>query len=123
MCVCNRVPLFSCLLRSICRNGSIWILLYRVKHPEALEIADGVFTEEDYPTVDRKEFFTNHAFEYDLERIIAEKFSCLVESLTNIRQMLHFSYVDESLSGDGVVFNPASYSDIYAIVWVGFKRF
>lgn len=100
---------------------AVWFLLCRVRHPKALVVADDVFTEDDYPTKDRKDFFTNEAFVGDFKRIIPEKFFFVVESLENIRGMLYFSYADESFSGDRVMFNPATYSDIYNIAWLGFQ--
>lgn len=95
-------------------------MLYRVTYLKDLEVTDDVFTEDDYPTPERIEIFTNEAFADHLElSIIPEEFSSFVDSLENIRSILYFSYVDGDFSGDEVMFDSATYSNIYTTVWAG----
>lgn len=101
---------------------ALWIVLYRVKHPVALELADDVFTEDECPTQDRIDLFTNNAFARQLKPVTPSELSAVVQNLNKIRLMLYFSYVDDSFSGDGVMFDSATYSEIYVIVWVAVDK-
>lgn len=97
---------------------ALWIVLDHVRHPEALKLADDVFTEYEYPTRDRIDLFANSTFASQLKPVITNELFAVVQNLNRIRLMLYFSYVDASFSRDEVMFDSATYSENYFIVWV-----
>ncbi len=101
---------------------ALWIVLYRVKHPAALAVAKRVFTYGELPSPRRSKLFAKPKFAKYLKSIIPKELSSFVESLSGVREILYFSYVDQRFSGDGVMSEAATYSDIYLHVWGGFNK-
>ncbi len=99
---------------------ALWIILYRVNHPKAVEVAGDVFTDDEIPSRDREELFISKKFAGYLMSIIPAELSSVVGSLDYIRAVLYFSYADEHFSGDSVVFEAANYAEIYQMLWDGF---
>lgn len=98
---------------------ALWILLCRIKDPDASKLTVNVFTADYTPTIQRVSLFTGLSFKSILHGVIHPHLDSCVDHLDRIRVKLFSSYTrqDNSRSRD-----PNSYGQIYREVWEELAR-